>query len=153
MFFKIRMRVLPNFKFRSIKAWWISRQLHRIIGFEKTWRMLRGKKYPILHLAFPISFPLAEFDSFKLKFKLKCSINMHFNFWRYLNFSETSSWELPWKIAALKYRENVEYYYARVHYVACHKLANLLRLRNEFSTGACAETSSSTLKSLAFLLR
>ena len=46
------------------------------------------------------------------------------------------------KIAVLRYSENVEYYSARVYYAACYKLANLLRLRNQFSTGACAETSS-----------
>ena len=45
------------------------------------------------------------------------------------------------KIAVLRYRENVEYYCARVYYAACHKLANLLRLRSDSSTGACAETS------------
>ena len=142
MFFKTRMYVLPSSKFRLVKAWWISRQLNKIIGFEKTWRILMWKKYPILHLAFPISFPVAEFDSFKLKFKLKCSIYMHFNFWRYLNFSETTSSEMPWKMAVLKYMENAEYYYARVYYVACHKLANWLRLRNESSAGAYAETCS-----------
>ena len=45
------------------------------------------------------------------------------------------------KMAILRYRENVEYYCARVYYDACHKLANLLRLRNGSFTGACTGTS------------
>ena len=41
--------------------------------------------------------------------KLKCPMNMQFDFKRYLNFCETSLWKLLWKIAVFRYRENMEY--------------------------------------------
>ena len=38
-----KLGLLSSSQFRSVKAWWISPQLHKIIGVEKTWMIFKEK--------------------------------------------------------------------------------------------------------------
>ena len=60
----LKLGVLSSSQFRSVKAWWIFPQLHRIKGVEKTWMIFKEKNKPVSYLVFPINFPLAGFASF-----------------------------------------------------------------------------------------